>query len=197
MIRLAPLLLLAIPACADEIAPSDPDAGDPVAGGKVQTTVNGDGSYTSVVDSTSMEAWTIADLETGAEVTEDAPWDVSFQRFHLKLNGGVHGDGGVRVAPIADVTLDDLAGPPAQGWITDEADGDDEDTEPDYAFEQGDGWYAYDPATHVLTPRPIVWVLETVEGNVTAIAIEDYYDDLGTAGVFTLRWKPLATGGGS
>ena len=191
------IALFLLPACADEIAPADPDAGDPGPADKVTTMPNGDGSYTSVVDSTSMEAWTVADLESGVEVAADAPWDVSFQRFHLKLNGGVHGDGGVQVAPLAEVGLDEVTAPPAGGWITDQADGDDENEDPDYAFEQGDGWYTYDPVTHVLSPRPITWVLETVEGNFLAIAIEDYYDDAGTAGVLTLRWKPLAAGGGS
>ena len=63
--------------------------------------------------------------------------------------------------------------------------------DPDYAFEQGDGWYAYDVASHVLTPRPLVWVVRTGDATAVKVAIEDYYDDVGSSGVFTLRWAPL------
>lgn len=198
--RTPSLLLLVGAACADPIAPSDPDAGPgddgDVPAGKVVTTRNADGTYTTRIDATDAEAWTSIDLDVGEEVGGPA-WDLAAQRFHLKLNGGVSGDGGVRVAPIVGATLDDVTAPPADGWITDEPDGDDDNEDPDYAFEQGDRWYAYDVTTHTLTPREVVWVIETGEGAARALVIDDYYDDAGTAGVFTMTWVPLTPGGGS
>jgi hypothetical protein len=193
---LASLLVLLAIGCADDIEPADDDPADDDPAdddpARVATERNDDGSYTTRIDATSMTAWTLADLETGVEVAEDAPWDLSTQRFELRLNGGVGGDGGVEVVRLADVALDDVVEVPTDGWITDQPDGDDEGDVPDYAFAQGGGWYAYDAATHVLTPLPVVWVLRTVEGAVVKLAIEDYYDDAGTAGHFTLRWAPLA-----
>jgi hypothetical protein len=186
-------------ACADDIAPAGgPDAAvvtdsdgalEPAA--KVATERNDDGTYTTVVDATSMTDWTTFDLETGVEATLEGPWDLSAQRFHLKLNGGESGDGGARVVPLAGADFAAVSEIPEEGWISDAADGADEGDEPDYAFEQGDGWYAYDAATHVLTPLPIVWVVETTEGSVLKLVIESYYDDAGTPATFTLRWQPL------
>ena len=112
-----------------------------------------------------------------------APWDVQVQRFHIALAPDA------RVAPIAGVALADVTEPPSDGWLVDGEDA--------YAFEQGEGWYAYDVSTHVLTPREIVWVLETTEGNYLALEIVDYYDDAGTSGYFTWHWAALAAGGGS
>ena len=106
------------------------------------------------------------------------------------LDGGVSGDGGVEVVPVTgDLTT--LTAAPSTGWLTDADDGDDPDALPDYAFEQGDGWYSYDPATHVLTPRPLVWAIRATTGGPWALVIDRYYDDAGSSGVFTVRWRPL------
>lgn len=187
------VVLAVLPACAENIEPAtDPDAG-PGTADRVSTVRNPDGTYTTRVDATSTEAWTAIDLETGAEA--ETGWDLSTQRFHLKLSGGASGDSGVEVAPVVDAVLADVTEAPTSGWITDAADGDDDNTEPDYAFEQGEGWYAYDPVSHLLTPRPVVWVIRTSDDNLIKLTITDYYDDAGTAGHFTLQWAPL--GGGS
>jgi hypothetical protein len=188
--------LLAVPACAADIRPPaevdatpDDDAGP---SGPVQTVRNPDGSYTTRLDATAADAWRRVDLETGTEAATG--WELGGQRFHLMLNGGVSGDAGVEIAPAAG-GFGDVTAAPTTGWITDAADGDDPNLDPDYAFEQGDGWYAYDVQTHVLTPRPIVWVVRTSEDQMIKMMIEAYYDDAGTAAHFRLRWAPL--GGGS
>lgn len=189
--RLLPLLLL--PACAPSLDPGiEPDAGGPAA--PVATTRHDDGTYTTVADCTSMETWRLVDLDTGVEAQAGEPWDLGCQRFHLQLDGGISGDAGVEVAPIEGVPFASVTEAPATGWITDAEDGDDMNTEPDYAFEQGDGWYAYDATTHVLTPRAVVWILRTTDDALIKLEIEDYYDAFGTAGTFTLHWAPLGAG---
>ncbi|HVK78647.1 MAG TPA: HmuY family protein [Kofleriaceae bacterium] len=187
-------VLCALPGCAENIRPDvEPDAADgPV--GKVATVRGADGIYTTRVDATAVDTWTHVDLETGAESSDQTSWDLAAQRFHLKLNGGVSGTAGVEVAPVPGA-LADVTAAPTTGWITDAADGEDENMDPDYAFEQGDGWYAYDPQTHLLTPHPTVWVVRTGAGAVVALQITDYYDDAGTSGHFTMTWKALDGGG--
>lgn len=191
-----PSLLLAATAltasaCAADLQPeAEPDAGDPAPAGKVSTVRNPDGTYTTRVDATAMDGWTRVDVETGVEPSDEGAWDFAARRFHIKLNGGVSGSAGVEVAPVPG-SLADVSAAPSAGWITDDADGDDADAEPDYAFAQGDGWYAYDPTTHALSPRPLVWVMRTGDQTMIKLVIEDYYDDAGTSGVFTLRWAPL------
>lgn len=197
MIRTTALLLCSLCAagCADKIDHATPDAGPPDGStgpaSKVKTTRStSDGTYTTVVDSSSMTDWTYVDFETGAQVLDTDPWDLRFQRFHISTNGGISGAGGVSVAPVTGTAFAALTAAPAAGFISDTADADG-DGLPDYAFDQGDTWYDYDVTTHILTPRPIVWVVETDGGATLKLELEKYYDDAGTSGWFTLHWGPL------
>lgn len=188
------IVAIACTGCFESIAPNKPDAGagaDAAPLGKYTTTRGADGTYMTIVDSTSATEWIYGDFETGAEVDAMGPWDLRFQRFHISTNGGISGSGGVEVAPVSGVTFAQVTSAPASGWISDAADGDDANMDPDYAFEQGDGWYDYNPMTHVLTPKPLVWVVKTEGGSTIKLEILDYYDEAGTAGWFTLHWGPL------
>jgi hypothetical protein len=175
--------------CFESIEPDHdqgPDAGTTTEG-RITTTRGGGGTYTTIVDATSMTEWIHGDIETGAEVDASAPWDLRFQRFHISTNGGASGSGGVMVAPVVGVTFAEMTTAPAEGWISDAPDG-------DYAFEQGEGWYDYDPTTHKLTPRPIVWAVKTNGGSTIKLEITSYYDGAGTGGMLQLHWAPLAGG---
>lgn len=187
MIRWLPCALAAA-ACAPSIAPDvEIDAAGPPA--KVTTAIAG-AVTTARIDATDLEAWTYVDLDAGAASTVDGGWELAVQRFHLKLNGGVSGSAGVAVVPMVG-GLGGFAAVPTSGWLVDAVDGDDADADPDYAFEQGDGWYAYDVATHALTPRPLVWAVRGDAGPAWQLVIDRYYDDVGTSAVFTVRWQPL------
>lgn len=199
MTRITLLLLATLSACADKIEPARPDAAPPTTGdaappvptGKVQTTRDSaTGTYTTTVDATSMTEWTHADFESGTEAMSAGPWDLRFQRFHISSNGGVTGSAGVAVAPITGTTFDAVTAAPATGYLTDAADSNG-DGKPEYAFEQGDGWYDYNQDTHVITAKPIIWVLKTGAGATLKLEITKYYDPAGTSGVLTLHWGPL------
>lgn len=177
--------------CADKIEHAQPDAQDtptldaavqPPAG-KVVTARGSDATYTTAVDATSETAWVYADLETGKEVEATAAWDLRFQRFHISANGGTSGSGGVEIALVAGKTFAEVTAAPADGYLTDDADS--------YVFEQGDGWYDYNPTTHILTPFPNVYVVKTDGGARLKLEIVKYYNDAGTAAHFTLHWAPL------
>lgn len=199
---LAAALLLA--ACAPDLeqsladgsesGTSDGSGGSDEGGGpQVQHEGEGGGVTRSVIDSTSEQAWVYLDLESGRQLelddgTASDAWDLGFRRFDVAIDGGVSGPGGMEAVVLEGVAFDDVTEPPAEGWATDAADGDDEDDAPDLVFA---GWYAYDFMTHVLTPNPLVYVVRTVEGNAYKLEILDYYDAAGTSGVFTIRWAPL------
>lgn len=183
----------ALSGCAADIRPEAevdamPNGDSMIPSGPVSTVRNPDGSYTTRLDATAEASWRNLDLETGMEA--ETGWDLSGQRFHLKLNGGISGTDGVEVAPLA-TPFAAVTAAPTTGWLTDADDGKDPNMDPDYAFEQGDGWYDYNPQTHVLTPRPLVWVVRTGADNVIKLEIEAYYDEAGSSAHWKLHWAPL------
>jgi len=193
------LLVVALAGCAEKIGPApndNPDAGALPDGGSdgavqpvgnVTTTTNADGSSTTLINSTSTSEWIYIDIADFTESEESGPWDIRFQRFHISVNGGATGSGGVDAAPL-DVAFDAVSVAPTSGWISD-ADTDGNGTI-EYAFEQGDGWYDYNVETHVLTPKPLVWVVRSADKTIK-LQLKKYYDTAGTAGWFTVTWRAL------
>lgn len=197
--RTALLIAALAGGCAASIQPDKPDAStidaapsdSLVPTGPVTTGDNGDGTFTTIVDATAVSAWTYLDFETKAQATETGPWDLRWQRFHISTNGGVSGTGGVEIAALAGTAFADVTTAPSTGWFADAPDGEDSNLDPDYAFEQGEGWYDYNPTTHVLTPKPIVWIVRTDGGGTIKLELQRYYDTAGTPGWMTFRWAPL------
>jgi hypothetical protein len=174
------------PSLEDELA--DDDGGEAEGGAQIESKVE-DGVVYSTIDATADAVWIRIDLETRAQVDEDDDgWDLAFSRYNVALNGGVSGDGGMAAIVLDGAELDDVTAVPSGPWVTDVADGDDHGDDPDYVTA---GWYDYDFATHLLTPRPIVYVVRSVEGNAFALQLVEYYDDAGTSGWLQVRWKPL------
>jgi hypothetical protein len=154
----------------------------PQGGPHVTHTLTEQGLLTRI-NAQSAEDWVYLDLDTGLEITpatadNDPTWDIAFRRSNVATNGGITGTGGVTVAsssaPFSDVTT-----APDTGFVTDLADGDDEDTLPDYAFRF---WYLYDESTHVLTPDAITYVVRTTTGAFVKLRLAGYYDHVGTSG---------------
>ena len=150
----------------------------------------------TLVDATWDNQWVYLDFERGlrADVTDpasDRSWDLGLQRFKFKSNGGVSGNAGVEVALVPDVTLDQVTHAPATGWAVDQPDGPDGNMDPDFVFNQGDTWFAYDVNTHVLSARKRIYVVLTADGNHFGVQIDKYYDETGTGGFVLFRWKKL------
>jgi len=146
-----------------------------------------------VVDAQSETEWHPYDFERQGLVDVALPWDLTFQRYRIRVNGGISGEEDVVAANLDDRVFDDVtaADVPADGdpaWVTDasDADGDGED---EGAFAD---WYDYDPSTHILTPKPRVTLVRTVEGAVVKVEVLDYYDDAGSPGFLRFRWAELA-----
>lgn len=191
-------------ACAsdlrDPIDDSDGGAQDLDAGiaPLVETTELGGGASETRINSSDQDAWIHVSLATGAvaaidESAGELAWDLGFRRFNIKLNGGASGAGAGELALIDGAALDDVSEAPAGGYVTDEPDvADDEDEDDEYAFlTAGDGWFDYDPMTHVLTPKERVYVVRGAEGATFALSIQRYYDEAGSAARFTVHWAPI------
>jgi hypothetical protein len=151
-----------------------------------------DGGFQTVIDATNIDAFVALDLDSVREVPFTGPdWDVAFRRQRIRTNGGVDGDGGVEVAPLPETTLEAVTAAPATGYLVDQPDGDDGNTEPDTVFENAEVWYDYDSTIHVLTPRPVVYVVKSTARRVFKVHIASYYDEAGTPSIFTLQWAEL------
>ncbi|MCP4918499.1 MAG: hypothetical protein GY913_16465 [Proteobacteria bacterium] len=146
------------------------------------------------LDTTDYEAWLYLDLESRELVDITGPltsdgWDLAFQRYTVKLNGGVSGGGEVEAAELLGQTLEDLVQAPVDGWVTDAADAD-EDGVPEYALAT---WYDYDSATHLLSAADKSYALRSVEGGYFALQFDSYYDDAGSPGHVSFRVSSVAS----
>ncbi len=159
----------------------------------------GGGVTETTVTACSDARWVGIDLESKQEIlVEDATatdaWDLAFQRFHVKSNGGVSGAAGVRVAPLTGVEFEDVNEAPSEGWLQDLPDSD-LDGHDDYVISGQDlSWWEYDLETHVINMTGVVWVVETDEGHHYKLELIDYYEDVaGSAesGYPTFVWAEL------
>jgi hypothetical protein len=161
-------LLVLVAGCFQSIAPDVPDASpfEPTTG-KFATERNADGSFTTIVDSSSETVPTLADLETGTAVTDTDPWDLGFQRFKITPATGVE-------IALVEAGFADVGVAPDAGWTS----------------KILDDWYDYDSETHVLTPKPVTYAVRN-SGSKFKFEITRYYDDAGNAGFFTIHWRSL------
>lgn len=155
-----------------------------------------DGSFLTRVDASDAEAWVYFSFVSGGQVIPLDPlsspdWDLGFQRFHIVSNGGASGSGGAAIAVLTEQSFEAVVSAPADGYLPDQPDGDDSDTVVNSAFEEGDGWYAYDETTNRLSPRANVYVVQTGRGAHYKIALVDYYDGAGSSGHPSFSWAAL------
>lgn len=152
------------------------------------------------VSAISSDEWHFFDIDTGEGLEAPADpfaaggdWDLAIQRFHLRMNGGEGGAGSVAVAMLADAEFDSVSQAPAEGYLQDLADGDDDDELPDFIISAGeDPWWSYNPMFHTLSPKERVYVLRSSAGAYFAIEMVDYYDaDSGDSGYPSFRWKAI------
>jgi hypothetical protein len=173
--------------------PSASDGGRPDASLPPFSTVAVDGGSFTIARAVSDTQFIAFDFDQSTEVPfVDALWDIAFRRQRIRLRGGVNGDGGVCATPVVDAGFAEVTAiPPESTCVFDAADGDDANSEPDTVFENAATWYAYNPMSHVLTPRPIVYVVRSDMGEHYKVAIEGYYDMAGTPAVLQMRWAPM------
>jgi len=148
------------------------------------------------------EHWTYLSLSEGTlvEVEDrktDKQWDLGFQRYHIRANGGITGPRGVSVA-IAEAGYDSITATAGDlVWHEDKAEGDD----PQNFFNNtglalltvAGGWF---DMTHgamgtTIVPRTRTYVLRT-QAEYYKIQFLDYYDEAGTSGYVKLRFARIA-----
>lgn len=193
--------LLAVAGCSDDLtAEGGPDAALGSDGGVpriIETTDEGGGVFHTRVNASDMEAWVYMSFTDGSQVMPTTPetdlgWDVALQRYKIKVNGGVSGAGQGGMA-LGVGPFDALTTAPTEGFVTDTVDGDDDNTDPDWAMVQLGDWYDYDGASHTLSPKDVVFVIRRADGSAVKLQMLDYYDDAGSSGHPEFRWGQLST----
>lgn len=158
-------------------------------------TTSQDGVNETWIDATEYLEFVYLSLATGEQVTVADPltssdWDLGFERYLIASNGGVSGPGGVVAAALADQDFDSLLTAPAEGYVSDLADDDDENENPEYAL--GD-WFDYAEEDHAVTPTAnLVYVIRAVSGTYYKWQFVSYYDDAGSPAYITARWAAVA-----
>ncbi|MEY2904432.1 MAG: hypothetical protein RJA52_448 [Bacteroidota bacterium] len=118
-------------------------------------------------------------FKTG-QVTESATeWDIAFRGVTIIVNGGVS-----QGTPDEPVRSGNAAGYVATGILADIKTVDENllkgDAVEDTAIPSGsgNGWYTYNPVTHLITPTPgKVLVFRTQDGKFAKVEILSYYKD--------------------
>ncbi|BBM69284.1 HmuY family protein [Rhodothermus marinus] len=152
-----------------EDLPADPTTPDPQTGRPVGT-----GRYT------------FFSLRTGEIVLRyDEPdrsdsastaWDLAFQGTNILINGGTSGPG-QGGAVVLEVPFDEVTEAPTDDQFR--VDGVDEcpnGVKRAICPGSGNGWYNYDPTTHIVTPIPgRTIVVRTADGRYAKVRILSYY----------------------
>jgi hypothetical protein len=131
------------------------------------------------VDASSADAWVHLSLRDGAivEVTDaasDARWDVAISRTRWRTNGGTSGAGQGGAAETPHETIDALIEVPA-AWTADAMIMDGPPGSPMFSGSPAlAGWYNYDPTTHTVSPRAIVFAVRTADGHFAKLRVLAY-----------------------
>jgi HmuY protein len=186
--------------CAANIAPKADTQTDPATtdeSGRITSKQLADGVTESLVDATDDSAWQRFDLDYAREVrdaNDDSDWDLAFNRFHIRSNGGASDKGGVELAQLPGQAFATLLQAPSAGFQQDQPDGPaDDDDEPDNVFNNGDrDWYDYNLMNHTLSPADISYVVHSTDDRYFKLRIESYYDAAGTPAWLRFPWAELA-----
>ena len=126
----------------------------------------GGGETLVAVDATSNEEWTYIDLDGERVVIVDDPfaessWDLAFQRYRVKANGGASGNGEVAVAALGTDDFYQTVDIESVEWLTDSG-----SARGKYAFTAEGAWYQYRMRSHSLESREDVKLVRSTDGVV-------------------------------
>ncbi|MDX1531184.1 MAG: HmuY family protein [Rhodothermales bacterium] len=160
-------LLFACGALLAACAATRPGATPPAPVRVADLDARGEGDHFTFYSLREREVVPVADSASTA-------WDLAFRATTVLVNAGASGPGEGGAVVLADTTFEAVtAAPPADAFATDRGVARDETAIPGGA---GNGWYAYDVVSGIVSPRPVVLVIRTADGERYAkVAVESYY----------------------
>lgn len=145
------------------------------------------------LDVTGKDAWVYFSFANG-QVTPDNPsesleWDVAFQRYNLKTNGGTSGPGQGAASDLGDLSLETTKSATVSKWTADAVIEDARTGDEQSMNAVLSGWYSYHFGKHELVSKYVLYAIKAADGRVALFKIYDYYDDAGTAGHLTILYR--------
>ena len=116
-------------------------------------------------------------------------WDLAFQRHKILANGGATNPKGKgAILNLGEVPFDEVTVAPIQGYIEDTI----ASITPESLTTENlavKAWYRYNMLTHILRPKPNVYVVRTADGKYAKMRLLSYYCGGGEAsGCFTFEY---------
>jgi hypothetical protein len=135
------------------------------------------------IDASSSDEWRFFDFSQGSTITPRTPldWDLAFKRFHIIANGGAGFSGRGGIANLGEVVFESVREAPANGYVESTA-------RADSANAATAHWYKYSFTSHLLKPKPDVWVVRTADGRYARMRILSYYCPGAQPGCITFEY---------
>jgi len=152
------------------------------------------------LDARASERWAYFDFSRGSVVEVPhqfgVDWDLAFQRHKILANGGATNPRGRgAILSLGEVAFDEVLEAPAEGFVEDTI----ASINPEALTTENlaiKAWYHYNFLTHLLRPKPNVYIIRTADGKYAKMRIVSYYCDGGQAsGCFTIEYVYQGDGG--
>ena len=173
--------LAVLPGC-----PNDPTTSNDL--GWITTTA---GAGETLIDASAADGWTYLSFANGVVAPPASPetsldWDVAFQRYNIKTNGGSSGVGQGSVADLGPLDLATTTTAQVAGWTPDALVRDARTGQERSMNAVLSGWYEYHFFRHQLLSKYHLYAVRAADGRVGLLKIHSYYDGAGTPARLTV-----------
>lgn len=172
--------------------PNDPTESDDLSW--LQADAGAGEAQLLTLDATSEKAWTYVSFAKGIVAAPEKPeesldWDIAFQRYNMKTNGGTSGPGQGAVADLGELDMKTTTSAQVSNWTVDAVIEDARTSDKRSMNSVLSGWYSYHFGRHELVSKYLLYAVRAADGRVALFKIHDYYDDAGTAGHYKVLYR--------
>jgi hypothetical protein len=146
------------------------------------------------LDASGADVWTYLSFAKGVIPTPGKPeesldWDVAFQRYNVKTNGGTSGKGQGAAADLGPLELQTTMSATVTRWTPDAVIADARTDEKRSMNSILSGWYSYHFFKHELVSDYHLYAVRAADGRTALFKVHDYYDDAGTPAKVTVLYR--------
>lgn len=147
----------------------------------------------AVIDVEGTDEWQYFSFENGhvspADPADSLEWDIAFQRYNVKTNGGTSGKGQGAASDLGDLSMETTTDATVKSWKEDSVIEDARTGEKQSMNSVLSGWYSYHFIKHELVSKYDMYAVRAADGRIALFKMRDYYDAAGTAGHITILYR--------